>query len=124
MALEVFPSTARQFAGALMIGNLKVVEYPGYDGRTQFLLNLRIKDGCITFDVEPGVGYYARRCHCARILPGSSALERCRVPAGVFDDSSRLRALYRSGAITLRNHAELILPILTYSCPDYCNCLT
>lgn len=124
MVLEVFPSTAREFTDGSMIGNLNVIEYPGYDGRNQFLVDLRITDAGIQFNVEPGVGYYAP----ASVFAIEFYLARRRSSDAEFlrafsTTLSGCAALYRSGVIRLSNHAELVLPILAHSCPDYCGSL-
>ncbi|MHB8902329.1 MAG: hypothetical protein ACYC6Y_26515 [Thermoguttaceae bacterium] len=121
LALETFPATSRQFADRAVMGNLKVTDYPGYDSRNPSVLDLRIGDGGIRFQVEPGVGYNA---------PGSVLALECYLARRRWSDAEFLRAfsaslagcaaLYRSGRITLRNQTQLVMPILKRSCPDYC----
>ncbi len=120
MLLELFPSTARQFAEGSVIGNLNLIEYPGYDGRSQSLLDLRMIDGGVEFRVEPGVGFYAPASVLA--LEFHLARRRWSDPAFLRALSTTLAAcaaLYRRDMIRRHNHAQLILPILAHCCPEY-----
>lgn len=120
MRLEAFPSTARELADRSVMGNSRLIEYPGYEGRRRSLLELRILDADVTFDIKPGVGYYA---------PASVAALELYLARRRLNDAEFLKALstalsgcatsYRSGLISLRNHAQLVLPILARACPDY-----
>jgi hypothetical protein len=125
--LEVAPQVIGDLANGLEPGGVKLTQYPGQQGRKQFISQLRITDDGLAFNMQvkgfdqfaTGVGYYGPIAVVG--LMRYLAIRR-------KDDSEYLARLSTSAAyagcgqlqrrITISNHGELGLAILAHTCKD------
>jgi hypothetical protein len=127
--LTTAPQGIEQLADGKTQTGLKIVPYPGHQGRKRFLARLRFGDASTRFDLKAkgfgwlasGVGYYAPAAVLGLLT--HLALKRCRDQqylASLSEAAALSGKVHLDRQISLSNQGQLALAILAHTCStDY-----